>query len=244
MGYSARPTSTDLLTKLVIQAAHGFTVGQVITLAGATYVLAQANIQAHCEGVMMVSIVVDANSFYVTQAGWVSGLAATFAVGSEYYLSATVAGSLNGAPPTGATNIVIACFLADTAHSGYFMSTPGIPASFNGGMDWATVTINTSMAANKGYFTNSAGQLSMLLPTLIASGQTIQVASMNTGGFSITQNANQTINFVQDDSTTGITGSITLAPTLGNTSGSLEIICLTDNTRFKVIKSTGNYTVA
>jgi hypothetical protein len=242
MGYSARPTSTDLLTKLVIQAAHGFVVGQVVTFNGTNYVLAQADVLANCNGIMMVSIVVDANNFYVTQAGWVSGIVATFTPGSEYYLSAASAGSLTNTPPSGQTNIIIACFLADTAHSGYFISTPGIAASI-GSLGFAVVTTNTSMAPNTVYATNSAGQLSMLLPAAMVAGQTLQVVSMGTGGFVITQGGGQSINFVQDNTTTGAGGSITLATTSGVLSGNLEIICLTSNTLFKVIKSTGNFTV-
>jgi len=244
MAFSARPTSTDLLTKLINQTAHGFALGTVIVFNGTVYVAAEADIQAHCEGVMMVSIVPDVNSFYATQVGYCTGLPGVYVAGDQYYLSASVPGTLTTVAPSGVGQFIVPCFVPDSTTSGYFYTSSGMEVKAASIMPWSTVTTDTSMIVNNGYFTNSGPELNMTLPVTATPGDIIRIATVNTGGFAIKQNAGQTINFIQDDTTTGTGGVIHLVATEGTVSGSIDIICVIADTNFKIIGSTGNYTVA
>lgn len=252
MSYSARPTSTDSLTKEVNQAAHGFTqVGTIVTysLSASKYVLSQADSLLDAQSPVMIFTIIDANTFYVTQDGWVSGIQNApesgdiFTLGTQYYLS-TVAGTLTATAPSSPGQVVSPLFVADSPTSGFFQQSPGIlipptPAD----IPWTTVTTNTAMAVNNGYIINGSGSINMLLPPTATVGQTILIQTLGRNGFVITQNANQTINFIDKDTTIGVSGSLTLTATLGVLSGSLLIRCIATN-MFQIFSSTGNFTLA
>lgn len=163
MSNSARPTSTNLITELIIQAAHGFLVGDIIVndaLAGPpNYFLAQADVLDHCFGAMMVSIVVDVNSFYATQTGFVSGLTPGSPVGhpivvgglvagTSYYLDAATPNKLVTTAPGGVGNVVLGCFKADSTTSGFFFGGAGGVGSGGGAV--AAVTASSPLASSGG----------------------------------------------------------------------------------------------
>jgi hypothetical protein len=248
MAYSARPTSTDLLTKLVHQTAHGFSVGTIVQyrLGTADYERCLADTLSHAGSPLMVILVVDANNFYVCQAGYVSALVlnAPYTTGTQYYLSATNPGELTTVVPSNLGQIVSPLFWADTATSGYFTTFPGIElAALPVLSDWLTVSANTSMIINTGYFVDNVANVDLMLPVSMTAGDTLQIVSVNTGGYTIKQNNLQTIQYNNDDTIPGTSGNIALDATLGVKSGSLEIICTVNDTNFKVIKSTGNFIV-
>lgn len=237
MAYSARAMSTDSLTKLVYQLAHGFTVGQIVVSNGSVLVLSQADTLADCQGSMMVSIIVDANSFYVTQTGWVSGIPITFVPGTQYYVSPSSAGTLTSTMPSGVGNIVLACFVADTTSSGYFYTSSGFEIESGPIFTWTTATSNTNMGVNQGYFTNSNITLHMTLPPVANVGDLVRISNVAaTGNFSALVNASQTINFGNEVVSTGITSTA-----LGDT---LELICYvsTPVPLFQVVSSMGTLT--
>lgn len=98
-------------------------------------------------------------------------------------------------------------------------------ASTATGLNWSTVTTNQTMGANDGYFANSGSQLQFLLPTTAAEGSELAIAGINTGGWQITQNANQSIIIGSSVSSTGTGGSVSSAH--GN--DSILLVCSVAN---------------
>jgi len=111
----------------------------------------------------------------------------------------------------------------------------------NGAMDWTEVTVTgpTAMAVDNGYIANNAGVVGLTLPSTTAIGDIIKVNGKGAGGWSIAQNAGQTIHFLSQDTTTGVGGS--LASTTAYDCVTLR--CITANTDFVVEAAVGNITV-
>lgn len=81
----------------VAQTAHGFSLGNLVYKNGANYAIADADdISSTADG--MVSAVIDANNFTITQIGKVTGLSGLTA-GEAYFLSST-AGAMTATEPT------------------------------------------------------------------------------------------------------------------------------------------------
>lgn len=113
-------TTTPAVIQLVNQAAHGFTVGQVIAHNGSAYVLALSTTSAvTTNAVGLVSYVVDANNFILTTDGRITGLSG-LTTGGVYYVSTTSAGALSTTNP-GYTNQVL---IAETSTTGYVKVGP------------------------------------------------------------------------------------------------------------------------
>ena len=257
MAFSARPTSTDSLTKLIHQPAHGFTaIGTIVTysLASTKYVLSSADSLLHAQSPLMISIIVDSDNFYVTQEGWVSGITTSpetpFTTGTQYYLSVGNPGHLTATVPAAAGNIVSALFVADTTTSGYFLQTGG---TLIGGSSfptvWLTVNIDTQMVPDTGYYCNSVSNINLTLPPIITTGESVGAQTVNTGGFTILQNnmspalGNQTINFLNQNTTPGNTGNLALTTTMGVFAGSVVINSQDGGTHFGILSSVGNFIV-
>jgi hypothetical protein len=129
--------ATSSLT--VIQAAHGFTVKDVVRLSGTTWIKAQADSLANAREVGIVTQVVDSSTFRVLSHGYATGLSGLTA-GSVYFLSAGTAGLLTTTEPTTAGQVTAVVFIADTTTSGFVMSqrpllvkTAGIEFIIDGG---------------------------------------------------------------------------------------------------------------
>lgn len=110
-----------------------------------------------------------------------------------------------------------------------------------GGLTWSVVTDATkTIVVSEAYFANNAGTLAFTLPATAAVGDTFSVAGMNNAtGWSIAQNAGQTIHFGASDTTTGVGGSLASTGTFDV----VEIVCNVANTDFVVTQSIGNITV-
>jgi hypothetical protein len=113
--------------------------------------------------------------------------------------------------------------------------------SSGGGISWTEVTVTgaTAMSVNNGYVANNAGTVGLTLPATASIGDVIKVDGKGAGGWSIGQNAGQTIHFLAQDTTTGAGGS--LASTTQYDCVTLR--CITANTDFVVEAVTGNLTV-
>lgn len=83
----------------ITQASHGFVVGDVLYLNGATYAKARADAANTAEVVGVVSGVITSSQFQLTLSGEVSGLTGLVA-GEVYFLSPTTAGALTVTEPT------------------------------------------------------------------------------------------------------------------------------------------------
>jgi hypothetical protein len=110
-------------------------------------------------------------------------------------------------------------------------------ASASGGISWSVKTTNTAIVKNNGYFSNGSG-LVFTLPATAAVGDTFRISNIGTS-FSVAQNAAQSIQFGNQATTSGITGSLA-STSIGD---SLEIVCNQTNNGFIVISSMGNITV-
>ncbi len=104
--------------QFVTQAAHGFVVKDVIYNPGSGYVKAMAD-NAATLGLFMVSQVFDANSFELTQVGYVDSLSGLTA-GQYYYCSASTAGLLTTTEPVW-PNYSNPIFYAISAVAGYVL---------------------------------------------------------------------------------------------------------------------------
>lgn len=81
----------------VTQAAHGYSVSEVLRFNGATYVKAKADIQANV-GIWLITKVIDANTFVISTNGYFTGLTGG-TTDTTSYLSDTVAGGLTTTSP-------------------------------------------------------------------------------------------------------------------------------------------------
>lgn len=98
------------------------------------------------------------------------------------------------------------------------------------------VTANTQMIEDRNYITDGATKLEITLPAEMALGSVFTITDVNEG-FTLLQNAGQTINFGNKSTTTGVDGNIdTIQP-----NSSITIMCVTADTEFNVISSVGNF---
>ena len=105
-----------------------------------------------------------------------------------------------------------------------------------GGYSWIEVTgTSDDLDPSTGFIANNAGLVTLTLPATCSVGDTFRVVGKGTGGWSIAQNAGQTIHFSGSDTTTGATGSL-------DSTGQydcVELLCTTTDTDFTVISSIG-----
>ncbi len=117
-------TSGTALTDTITQASHGFSVGDVVYLNGATYTKAKADNTATAEAVGIVFTVTNANVFVLLTSGKVTGLSGLTA-GLVYFLSDATAGLLTATQPVTVGNVSKPLLVADSTTSGYFINYRG-----------------------------------------------------------------------------------------------------------------------
>ena len=241
MAQSSRPTSSNALTQLVHQVAHNFIGGQAVIFNG-TWVTSQGDSLVHSAGTWMVSIIVDADNFYVTQEGYVGPFTADarndvpFTPGVQYYLSQTAGHLTTVAPVTGQVNLP--CFVADSTTTGYFYGGSGILLQPSGGLAWSTVNTNVAnTGTNKGYFTSSGGTITLTfdIDANYTVGDILRFSNL-AGNFQLLPQAGQTINFGNVISGTSITSSA-----VGD---SIELVCYDTSVHalFQTLSVIGNLT--
>lgn len=111
-----------------------------------------------------------------------------------------------------------------------------VPLVTAGGLSWTAVSSPTIMDPNNGYIPSAT--ITLTLPALAGIGDEFRVAG-NIGLWTIAQNAGQSIQFGNINTTIGVGGS--LAAT--NHGDCVELVCIVANTTFAVISSIGNITV-
>lgn len=105
---------------------------------------------------------------------------------------------------------------------------------------WNDVTgTSASAAVNNGYQANNAGLVTITLPVSAAQFSVIRVSGLGAGGWLVAQNSGQSIIYGTSTSTTGVTGSISSS----HRYDTVELLCVTANTTWKVISVTGSITV-
>jgi hypothetical protein len=111
-------------TRLITQALHGLSVGNVLYLNSTTYTLADASAASTAEVVGIIVSVPTVNTFVMQFGGFVEGLAGLTA-GSVYYLSET-AGALTATAPVVPGAVIKPLLVADTTTSGYWTNLLGV----------------------------------------------------------------------------------------------------------------------
>lgn len=167
-----------------------------------------------------------------------------FGDGTNMPIQWTAAGT-DGQLIIGATGAAPA-FADLTSSGGTITITPGantlnIDVASGGGMlQWTEVTgTSANMAVNNGYIANNAGLVTLTLPVTAVIGDIIRVTGKGTGGWSIAQNAGQTIFFGTSTTTTGVAGSLDST----EDRDTVELVCVTANDDWNVLSSVGNITV-
>lgn len=107
-----------------------------------------------------------------------------------------------------------------------------------GGLSWNDITVvgPTSMLINNGYVSDSASQVQLTLPLTAPFGSIIRVVGKNTGGWIIGQNAGQSIKNGALSTTAGVPGTLAAS----EATATVELLCVTADTVFRVIDGQGN----
>lgn len=117
-----------------------------------------------------------------------------------------------------------------------------ITAASNGTGSFApmptTVVTTTSQTGvtNTAYVTNNASLVTVTIPTTMAVGDEFRVIGLGAGGWKIAQNTSQLINFGNQVTTTGATGSLSS----GNQFDTIHLKCTVANTTWSVVAVQGN----
>lgn len=113
-------------------------------------------------------------------------------------------------------------------------------SSTSGSFAWNEVTgTSASMAAQNGYIASNAGLVTLTLPVTASVGDTINIAGKGAGGWSVAQNAGQTIHLNSSSTTVGVGGSLSST----NRYNCAELLCITADIEWIVLDSSGNLTV-
>ncbi len=107
------------------------------------------------------------------------------------------------------------------------------------GFTWQEATADGTMTVNNGYTTNKGSLLTYTLPATAAVGSVIEIAGNSASGWLIAQSSGQTIHFGAFDTTTGATGSLASTARYD----SVKLVCVTADTDFVVLSSTGNLAI-
>ena len=157
----------------------------------------------------------------------------------------TLGAATDGQIPIGSTgaNQVLAT-LTEGADIGITNGAGTITISYTGstGVAWSEVTGTTQAAAvDSGYITNNAAQVVVTLPDTAALGSIVRICGKGAGGWKLAQNAGDTIYW--DSAVATTTGA---AGYLESTDyfDTVEVVCITADTDWKVLSGTGNITVA
>lgn len=105
------------------------------------------------------------------------------------------------------------------------------------GLDWVEETGTThAMVSGQGVIANNAGTVTCTLPATAAVGDIFAIIGEGAGGWSLAQNASQTVHFNGVDNTTGATGSWDST----NQYNSIWVVCTATNTDFVVLMASGS----
>lgn len=172
-------------------------------------------------------------------------------IGISYILSATPASTdsnwitlgdtaIDGADITSGT-INTARLGTGTANNSTYLRGDNTWTNITTGSTWTDVTgTSAQMAADNGYIANNSALVNLTLPTVASKNSIIRIAGLGSGGWRISQNAGQQINYLNLSTTSGTSGRIDTEIT--NTQSAracMDLLCTTANTTWLVINSIG-----
>lgn len=107
--------------------------------------------------------------------------------------------------------------------------------------NWLNISTDfISMNPNNNYVVNNGSTIvTFTLPIVASFGTIIEISGLSSGGWTITQNAGQTINLGNFSTTTGLTGSLSSS----NQYDCIKLLCVVPNTMWNSISSIGNITI-
>lgn len=109
-----------------------------------------------------------------------------------------------------------------------------------GGLGWLTVTSGTeTLVSSQYYVADGSDIIIFVLPVTASFGDTYIIAGVGSGGWVVTQNDGQSINFGVASTTPG-SGGYLLAVNPNDTVG---LVCVAGNTTWNVFTVVGNLTV-
>lgn len=163
-----------------------------------------------------------------------SGSGDTLTITADSSVATTYTCDSGSATPAASNLNVVGGGSTSTSGSG---STVTI-TSTGGGIMWNEVTVvgPTSMSVDSGYIANNGSLVKLTLPLTSVIGSVIEIVGKGAGGFQVNQNAGQTINMVSDSTTPGATGTVQSS----EPGASISIVCITADTDWRVVASTGN----
>lgn len=110
------------------------------------------------------------------------------------------------------------------------------------GFNYTVVTANVmGLVANNGYITNSTDTLvvAYTLPAVIAVGTVIEIIGQSNGGWTLAQNAGQTVHIDNVSTTVGVGGSLATTARYE----SIKLVCTVANNEFVASSVVGNLTI-
>lgn len=165
-----------------------------------------------------------------------AGAANTVTVNADATVATTYTCDAGSATPAANNLNVIGSGSTVTSGAG---STVTI-TSTGGGIIWNVISVvgPTTMAIDNGYLTNVASPsvCGLTLPLTSVVGSVLCITGMNTGGWTIGQNAGQNIRVVDQITTTGVGGSVASS----EPNASICLVCSVANTSWIAYNSMGN----
>lgn len=187
--------NVPLIAKRITQVAHGFEEGQVVVFDGTDYILSIADSELNCAGSLMVSKVVDVDTFEVAACGYITGVTFQdpYTPGGRYFLSPNNPGELTITKPTAVGEVELECFFADTTTSGWFFGGAGQLISSGNLFQWNLATGDMTVAANNGYVITAGALITLTLPAAPTIGDVIKIMTATSNGLVIDYPAGQWI---------------------------------------------------
>lgn len=124
----------------------------------------------------------------------------------------------------------------DTSGAGNTVTINATGAAF----DWNVVAgTSQGLATGNGYINANVALTTFTLPAVASVGATFQILGQGAGGWSIAQNAGQSIHVSGVTSTIGIGGSVASA----NLHDCIELVCSVANTEFTAVDFVGTLNI-
>lgn len=210
-------TVVGTVSNPINQSNHGFTIGQVLNYNGTLYSTAIASSSSGAETIGMVTSVVDANNFVLSNLGYVTGLtgllddsSTALTAGQVYFLSDSSAGKLTHTAPSTVGHVNKPIFQATSSSTGYLIESRGIivstPLAAAVKSDQVTGT-STTVFTNPGVQQNHLSAVKAWV-NWTKGGTTIN-ASYNVASITRTAAGNYTITFANAMADTNYVASIT-----------------------------------